>query len=201
MPPWLSTVADDELVLGAPRALLWEGDGWRGIREEGAQEIVARALGAASFRRRGEAEHDPGWKQLIPYVVVRDGAAVFLMRRTRAGGDERLHERFTIGVGGHVNPGDLGIAGALLREWHEELATAFDPEVRLLGLLNDDGDSVGAVHLGLVYEADARGRPVTIRETDKLGGAFAGVDELWSAYDRMETWSQLLLEHLLPRAR
>ncbi len=193
-------MADDELVLGAPRALLWEGRGWRGVREDGAHEIVARALDAASFRRRGEAEHDPGWKQLIPYVVIRDGRSVFLMRRTRAGGDERLHERFTIGVGGHVNPGDRGIAGALLREWHEELETAFDPDVRMLGLLNDDSDSVGAVHLGLVYEVDARGRPVAIHETEKLSGAFAGPDELWSAYERMETWSQLVLAYLVPPA-
>jgi len=192
-------MAERELVLGAPAATLWSGVAWRGVRTRGTDAVVSAALAAATFRPRVEAEDDPTWKQLIPYVVLRDGARVFLMRRTRAGADARLHDRYTIGVGGHVNPGDHGLEGALLREWREELDAPFDPEVRLVGLLNDDSDPVGAVHLGIVYESDAAGRPVGIRETHKLAGAFAGSDELWAAYDGMETWSQLLLEHLLPR--
>lgn len=192
-------MVDAERVLGAPVAALWTGVAWRGVRTRGTDAVVSAALATATFRPRPEAEHDPAWKQLIPYLVLRDGARVFLMRRTRAGGDARLHDRYTIGVGGHVNPGDAGLGGALLREWREELDAPFDPEPRLVGLLNDDSDPVGAVHLGIVYEADAVGRPVGIRETHKLEGAFAGTDELWAAYDGMETWSRLLLEHLLPR--
>ncbi len=192
-------MAERELVLGAPAAGLWSGAAWHGVRTRGTDAVVSAALAAATFRPRVDAEDDPTWKQLIPYLVLRDGARVFLMRRTRAGADARLHDRYTIGVGGHVNPGDHGLEGALLREWREELDAPFDPEVRLVGLLNDDSDPVGAVHLGIVYESDAAGRPVGIRETHKLAGAFAGPDELWAAYDGMETWSQLLLEHLLPR--
>jgi predicted NUDIX family phosphoesterase len=192
-------MAEPELVLGAPVTGLWSGAAWRGVRIRGMDAVVSAALAAATFRPRVDAEDDPTWKQLIPYLVLRDGARLFLMRRTRAGADARLHDRYTIGVGGHVNPGDEGLEGALLREWREELDAGFDPEVRLVGLLNDDSDPVGAVHLGIVFEADAAGRPVGIRETHKLAGAFAGADELWAAYDGMETWSRLLLEHLLPR--
>ena len=194
-------MTDDELVLGAPRARLWPGPGWHGVRVAGVSGILAAALASASYRPRAEAEVDPTWKQLIPYLVLRDGERVFLMRRTRAGGDARLHDRFTIGVGGHVNPGDAGIEDALRREWREEIAAAFEPEARLLGLLNDDSDPVGAVHLGVVYEADARGRPVAIRETEKLSGAFQTLEDARSARDRMETWSALLLDHLLAPAR
>jgi predicted NUDIX family phosphoesterase len=194
-------MTDGEQVLGAPRARLWPGPGWRGVRVDGVSDILAAALASASYRRRAEAEVDPAWKQLIPYLVLRDGERVFLMRRTRAGGDARLHERFTIGVGGHVNPGDAGIEDALRREWREEIAAAFEPEPCLLGLLNDDSDPVGAVHLGVVYEADARGRPVAIRETEKLSGAFQTLEDARSARDRMETWSVLLLDHLSARSR
>jgi predicted NUDIX family phosphoesterase len=191
-------MADPEQVLGAPRARLWNGPWWRGVRTDGISLILDAGLAAATFRARVEAEDDLEWKQLIPYVVLRDGARIFLMRRTRGGADARLHDRFTIGVGGHVNPGDDGIDGALRREWHEELDAAFEPEVRLVGLLNDDTDVVGSVHLGVVYEADAHERRVAIREVHKLTGAFADVDELWACYEQMETWSQLLLEYLLP---
>ena len=194
-------MSDGELVLGAPRARLWPGPGWRGIRRDGVPDILAAALATASFRPRAEAEVDPDWKQLIPYLVLRDGEHVFVMRRTRAGADARLHDRFTIGVGGHVNPGDAGIEDALRREWREEIDAAFDPEPRLLGLLNDDSDPVGAVHLGVVYEADARGRRVAIRETEKLSGTFQTLEDARRTRDRMETWSTLLLDHLLAPAR
>ena len=105
--------------------------------------------------------------------MLRDGDRIFLMRRTRAGGDERLHERYSIGIGGHVNPGDTDPLDALRREWAEEIEADFEPTLEPLGVLNDDDNAVGAVHLGLVFAADAGGRPVAIRERDKLEGGFA----------------------------
>jgi predicted NUDIX family phosphoesterase len=118
------------------------------------------------------------------------------MRRTRAGGDVRLHDRFSIGVGGHLNPGDRDVAGGLAREWSEELVADFVPEFRLLGLLNDDETEVGSVHLGIVYLAEAGGRAVRVRETDKLEGDFAAPVAVHAVYDRLETWSQLVLDAL-----
>ena len=124
------------------------------------------------YEPRPQMEVDPSFKQVIPYLVLRDGERYFLMRRTRAGVDARLHDRYSIGVGGHLNPGDGGVLGGLRREWREELVADFEPAFRLVGLLNDDTTEVGAVHLGAVYVAEAAGRPVTIRETDKLTGSF-----------------------------
>jgi predicted NUDIX family phosphoesterase len=141
-------------------------------------------------------ESDPSFKQAIPYLLLRDGERIFLMRRTRAGGDERLHDRYTIGIGGHVNPGDRDIVGGLRREWREEMAADFEPEFRPVGMLNDDENPVGAVHLGFVFSADADGRPVEIRERHKLEGAFASIDEVAAVADRLETWSALLFEFL-----
>ena len=66
----------------------------------------------------------------------------------------------------------------------------------LIGLLNDDTTEVGSVHVGAVYIADAGGRAVTIRETEKLSGAFAAPAAVREGIDRMETWSALVLEHL-----
>jgi predicted NUDIX family phosphoesterase len=145
-------------------------------------------------------EHDPSWKQLIPYLVLRDGERLFLMQRTRAGGDERLHERYSIGIGGHLNPGDGDVLGGLRREWGEEIDAAFEPKFDFLGLLNDDEDPVGAVHLGLVYAADASSRPVAVRETHKLRGSFVSVAEVRGVYDGLETWSQLVFDSLAAAA-
>jgi predicted NUDIX family phosphoesterase len=52
------------------------------------------------------------------------------------------------------------------------------------------------VHVGAVYVADAAGRAVAIRETDKLAGAFADRAEVAAVVDRMETWSSLVFAHL-----
>jgi predicted NUDIX family phosphoesterase len=132
--------------------------------------------------------------------VLRDGERYFLMRRTQAGGDARLHDRYSIGVGGHLNPGDGDLAGGLRREWREEIEAAFVPDFTLIGLLNDDSTDVGSVHVGAVYLADAAGRDVAIRETHKLSGEFAPRDAVRDVIDRMETWSALVFEHLERRS-
>jgi predicted NUDIX family phosphoesterase len=186
----------DERVLVVPRAALVPDKGWLGIRRGGmdhALEVVARE---GFFMRRGDAEEDPTHKQVIPYLVLRDGERWFLMRRTRAGGDARLHDRWSIGVGGHLNPGDGDVAGGLRREWAEELAAEFEPVFTPVGLLNDDTTAVGSVHVGLVYLADAAGRPVTIREIDKLEGAFATTGDVAAVRDDLETWSRLAFDAL-----
>jgi predicted NUDIX family phosphoesterase len=188
----------DELVLVVPRRALMADPGWHGIRGElsdGASfETIVAAHG--EFRARAEMERDRSWKQVIPYLVLRDGQRYFLMRRTRAGGDARLHDLWTIGVGGHLNPGDGDLAGGLRREWQEEIRADFEPEFELVGLINDDTTDVGSVHVGAVYLADARDRPVAIRETDKLIGAFVDPAEVGMVVDRMETWSALVFAHL-----
>jgi predicted NUDIX family phosphoesterase len=148
------------------------------------------------YEPRDQMEHDPAFKQLIPYLVLRDGERYFLMRRTTGGGDPRLHGRYSIGVGGHLNPGDGGLLGGLRREWNEELIANFVPAFRLVALLNDDTTDVGAVHLGAIYLADAAGNPVDIRETDKLTGAFAEPDEVAMVKAQLETWSALVFDFL-----
>jgi predicted NUDIX family phosphoesterase len=172
------------------------GLGWRGIRGVALQPFLEATSVHGQFRPRSEAETDPSWKQVIPYLLLRDGERIFLMRRTRAGGDERLHDRYTIGVGGHVNPADSDVLGGLKREWAEEIEADFEPEFQPLGVLNDDDNDVGAVHLGLVFSADAGGRPVAIREKHKLEGAFATEADVQQVADRLETWSALLFDFL-----
>jgi predicted NUDIX family phosphoesterase len=189
-------MSDDELVLVIPRASIMGDPGWRGIRTEGVADFESILARDGQFLPRASMEVDRSWKQVIPYLVLRDGDRYFLMRRTRAGGDARLHDRWSIGVGGHLNPGDGDLAGGLRREWREELRADFDPEFRLVGLLNDDSTDVGSVHLGAVVLADAAGRPVGIRETDKLTGSFAEPAEVAAVAEGMESWSALVFEEL-----
>jgi predicted NUDIX family phosphoesterase len=190
----------DELVYVVPRAAVMGSDGWYGLRTDASAEFIETIARAGDYRSRPAMERDPSWKQVIPYLVLRDGDDYFLMRRTRAGGDVRLHDRYSIGVGGHLNPGDGGLDRGLLREWQEELVADFVPRFELVGLLNDDTTDVGTVHLGVVYQADAEGRPVRVRETDKLTGAFVAPHEVEAVVDDLETWSQIVFRALEPQA-
>jgi len=180
-----------------PRAAVPGGLDWRGIRTAGMGALLDAVASRGVFRVRSEVEDDASFQQVIPYVIVTDGPRVFLMRRLRAGADTRLHDRYSIGVGGHVGAADGGIAGGLAREWAEELVADWLPDFLPVGLINDDTDAVGAVHLGVVYRVESAGRPVAIRETHKLDGWFAPVAEVEALGDRLETWSQLCLERLL----
>lgn len=186
----------DEQVYVVPRGAVIEGAGWYGVRTADVEEFLAAVARHGRFEPRPAMEVDPEYKQVIPYLVLRDGPRYFLMRRTKAGGDVRLHDRWSIGVGGHLNPGDGDLDGGLRREWAEEVVADFEPEFELIGLLNDDTTDVGRVHLGAVFTADAAGRPVTIRETDKLSGAFVSADEVARVADDLETWSRLVFEFL-----
>lgn len=186
-----------ERVLVVPRSVV-VAEPWRGLRtdREGLAAAIAAIGTHGRFEPRPAMEADPRYKQVIPYLVLRDGARWFLMRRSRAGADARLHDRWSIGVGGHLNPGDRDLAGGLRREWREELAADFVPAFRPVGLLNDDDTDVGAVHIGVVFAADAAGRPVEVRETEKLDGTFAEEAAVAAVRDRMESWSELVFDAL-----
>jgi predicted NUDIX family phosphoesterase len=187
-----------ERVLVLPRAAVPGGCDFVGVRPASGATLEALRASVAEHGRyldRPLAEDDLTHKQLIPYVVVRDGDRVFLMERTDAGGDARLHGKASIGVGGHLNPvddGDDALMAGLRREWDEEVVAGWTPDFELVGLLNDDSNPVGAVHLGVVFAVEADGRPVEVRERDKLAGAFVAPDAVRAAWDRLETWSQLV---------
>ena len=95
----------DELVFVVPRSSIADEAGWYGIRTDDLDGFLAALERDGRYERRDAMEVDPSCKQIIPYLVLRDGERFFLMRRTRAGLDARLHDRYSIGVGGHLEHG------------------------------------------------------------------------------------------------
>ncbi len=147
---------------------------------------------------RPEAEEDPSFKQLIPYVVLRCGDLLFHYTRGRAGSEARLRALCSIGVGGHVNPGDGSLANAyragLQREIAEEIHLECGYRERTLGLINDDSNAVGQVHLGIVHVFDLERPEARRREAVLADEGFAPLAELRRQAERFETWSRFLLQ-------
>jgi predicted NUDIX family phosphoesterase len=161
------------------------------------------APGLASFRARFEVEDDPSFKQIIPYVVFRSGPLVFTYVRGQSGGESRLRRLRSLGVGGHVAEADAEGRGtveayemALLRELEEEVDLRSPGRISRLGLINDDSNPVGLVHLGVVhlYELD---RPDLAPKEDALADPeFLPIADLEARRGEFETWSQICINHI-----
>jgi predicted NUDIX family phosphoesterase len=196
-----------EFVFVAPREALFATCYPQGFQAFASEPEAHAFLGLLEregfFVERERAEHTPSWKQVIPYCVVTQGGRILLTQRRAKGGEARLHEKLSIGVGGHVNPVDRdasdGIAlAAARRELAEELEIRGAAELHLAGFLNDDSNPVGAVHLGLVFRTTVSG-PVRIRERDVLEGHMVAPEELRARLARgenLESWSCILIAHL-----
>jgi len=158
----------------------------------------------AKFMERSAAEEDPSCKQLIPYVILKHGASVFSYVRGKAGSETRLTALRSIGVGGHIEPADDGLftdwahvyrAGAD-REVEEEVHVACGYTEQTAGLINDDSNEVGRVHLGIVHVRELEQPAVRKREQQITQAGFVSIDELRSRQDELETWSRLALDLL-----
>ena len=154
------------------------------------------------FVDRPLAENDPSLKQIIPYSYLSWEGKVFLLRRLATQTEARLHHKLSIGVGGHINPDEPGTGSVIergaLREIHEEVVLRAPFRLSLEGYLNDDSNPVGQVHFGLVYRVDLEGGDVEVREKDLMEGSFVPISDLPAHLPRMESWSSLLVSHLLP---
>ncbi len=162
----------------------------------------------AFFMQRPLAEQDPGFRQVIPYVLIRHNGMYLVVTRHKTQGEPRLHDKMSVGIGGHINPVDDGsgdsLDAGLRRELSEELAVDNPPgwsDLLPLGLICDDGDEVSKVHLGIVLRWDVPDM-VDVRETDKMHGAYKTPAAIGAVYDRLENWSRLVYDGIIsPAAR
>jgi predicted NUDIX family phosphoesterase len=188
----------EERVLAVPAEALHRAGAFHGFTDR-VDHYLPVVLDPALLRflPRAEAEEDPSFKQLIPYLVLRHGGRLFHYRR-RGGGEARLLARRSIGLGGHVTDADGPPAEAyragLLRELAEEVSLAGGYRERCVGLINDDSTPVGRVHLGIVHVLDLEEAGVRCREEALAEAGFATVDELRADVAAFETWSRFLLE-------
>ncbi|MBR5533315.1 MAG: NUDIX domain-containing protein [Ruminiclostridium sp.] len=152
------------------------------------------------FMEREKAEYDNTVKQIIPYVVIRQEGKYFLLRRLKKQTEARLHDKLSLGVGGHINPteetAEDPLEAGLLRELDEEVAVETVTSLAAVGFLNENNGGVSDYHAALVCLLEAQGE-VTVRETEKMSGSWAAVQELQEALPYLETWSQIVVEKVI----
>jgi predicted NUDIX family phosphoesterase len=189
-----------ERVLCVKREDMFPDGAWHGFVSKDLDHHQAVIREHHFFMARDVVENDPAFQQIIPYVVFRHDPHYFLTHRLRASSEKRLRKQYSLGIGGHINPGDLEagdpILDGLKREWSEEVVYDGSFEAKLIGLLNDDSSPVSKVHLGVVFLVDGDSPNISIRETDKLAGELLTLDEMKIYYLGMESWSQMVYDRL-----
>ena len=196
-----------EDVLCVPRSTIFPDGAWHGLIARGLERVLRTVHATAEYRPRDEIEENAALQQIIPYCVVHHphDDTYLLTRRLRRSSEKRLHHLYSLGIGGHVNPGDGEredpVVGGLRREWAEEIRCTAPARASLVALLNDDSSPVSRVHLGLVFLVEPENASVDVREVEKLEGETLSLEAMRRHYLSMESWSQLVFDDLVAGAQ
>jgi predicted NUDIX family phosphoesterase len=171
------------------------------------QAVSTLQLAGLWIGPRDTLEESPDYRQIIPYIVLKCGDRFMRYTRTPAGGEARLHGRMSVGLGGHIDLSDvvcindrvdLGstVQRAAEREVEEELGPVTIQAMEWVGILVDNDSAVGRVHIGLVGLWTLLSPPEGMPE-DAIGDvALCSLPALDAVRDRLEGWSELLLDYL-----
>jgi len=151
---------------------------------------------------RNNAETDTSFKQIIPYIILqttnKEKTAVY----KRHGTETRLHDLWSCGIGGHINPEDNLTGSAsfkeilfagLERELNEELIQRPEYQIPVFaGIINEETSEVGSVHIGVVFRLITPTPAQFLPGTELKDFQWENTDNLDSL--NMELWSKLALE-------
>ena len=195
----------DENVLVIPRSLFDKLGAFEGFNTQ-ASDYLPSILNPDNnfFIKRDDAEEDPSHKQIIPYAIFHHQDRILRYYRGGGSGEKRLAAKGSIGIGGHINDTDFAAASldrdtytvGIEREIEEELKIDCSYSQKIIGLINDDSNEVGQVHLGVVHLVSLENESVEANEDNITGLSFISLKELKQNPEDLETWSALCLDSL-----
>ena len=172
---------------------------------------------------RSECETDEEVIQILPYVVIteRESRKILSYRRGEVGDENRLHNKCSIGFGGHIEDSYSSFASvqtrievlalSTLRELNEELGLELSQhnlyklrEIIGSGEFNvfySERDAVSRVHLCVLINITVCGDELKKLEEGVIcEPEWLTIDELISKHNRMERelegWSEIALDFI-----
>jgi predicted NUDIX family phosphoesterase len=170
--------------------------------------IECCSTGGYQFIDRPAAEENPDYKQIIPYIVLQTRDLSMTGIYMRQGSGKRLHDLWSLGIGGHINPVDQKkstdgfeqiLMAGIRRELDEELEhRPCDDTLEFAGVISEDITEVGKVHLGAVFR-------ILTRTPEKFIPGHELFQFKWEKTASLETlnlelWSTLALELISNRS-
>jgi predicted NUDIX family phosphoesterase len=188
-------------ILVVKRGKLFDGKEFQGFCPIGLKNYSDMILNGFEYQERNESlENNASLKQIIPYVwlINPQTKKIFLYKRSKGGDEGRLHNKYSGGVGGHIDKdteenAENPIINAMMRELREEVEMVNYPAPKFVGFINDDSDKVGEVHFGVVALAETGEDAKPAMHMDS--GEFYSVKEIESIIsnpeNELENWSKL----------
>lgn len=168
------------------------------LKQDYGHNFLHAIMQKREFLPRSLMEQDYSYKQIIPYLVFRHEDKYFLMQRKAKASETRLKSKYSFGIGGHIRQEDIktdDIAQWAEREFTEEIEYSGRFEVKFLGVLNDDSNDVGRVHVGFVYLLDGDSCQICVKD-ELESGILLSLSECEPYYEFMEEWSKIVFNFL-----
>ncbi len=189
---------DEEILVIKCATLFQNHSVWQGINSE-ISKFMPAITTQGCFMHRAHAETNTSFKQIIPYMIFMFEKKLFVMQRKSNASEQRLAGKFSLGIGGHIRQEDIlnnNIIDWATREFEEEVTYHGSKRIEIIGILNDDSNPVGQVHLGLILLVHADSDQISINDEHK-SGVLLTRHECINLMPRMENWSQICLQFLL----
>ncbi len=183
-------------IMVVPRQKLFKKHYFEGFSDFDYYDTILEEF---HYMDRDKAEYDPNFKQPIAYcVVVKDGK-VYVYQRTKKGNEERLHSKWTIGLGGHIDECDLEsddvVMESLRRELDEEVDIG-EYETEIVGYINLEY-GVHQVHFGILFVAFTESE-VKAKNREISNARFVTTEQLKEIFKQdVEGWSEVALNPVL----
>lgn len=189
----------NENILVVKTSTLFPTGSFQGISTH-TQEILDTINDHKEFKPRPAMEEDFSYKQIIPYLIFKFEDHYFLMQRKSTSSEQRLKNKYSLGIGGHMRQEDMDEGATIFdwakREFKEEIDYTGRFSIKTLGVLNDDSNLVGQVHLGLVLLLEGTNADIKVRSELKSGKLVTPIECL-DFYQDLESWSQIVFDALL----
>ena len=160
-------------------------------------EFIKSVEANSFFMDRSMAETNTDYKQIVSYCLISFDNDYYLTQRTPNQTEKRLHNRFSLGIGGHISINDAGSGDTILCGLNRELLEEVEFDCRysrsFLGVINDNSSEVNSVHAGICYLIKLEERMCSIREKEKMRGFWINHTELADYAEVMEGWSKILV--------
>lgn len=210
-----------QFILAAHKQLVADLSLTSGLTPLGIADLAAAGQKHLTIRQREHLENDATYRQIIPYIMVsvkgEDGIVRFAPYvRTAAGGESKLHNNVSIGFGGHIDLADVAhiestidlvetVAQAAMRELAEELrfvrlgdGETWEMPVGDIGVLIDDSNEVGKVHMGVVLTCIVPHQVGVESNEDAIEVLpLMTASQLLESGLPLENWTRIVLEHFV----
>ena len=176
---------------------------WNGIRKVDFDHYTHIIEHKKEFHARAIMEQDQTYKQIIPYLVFTYNNKYFVMQRKDTSSEQRLKNKLTLGIGGHIRKEDMANSSLFdwaRREFHEEVSYRGNLHIKQLGVINDDSNDVGKVHIGFAFLLQGEHSTIHIKSELKSGQLWS-LDECLQNIDAFESWSAYIIQFLHDQAR